>query len=106
MIARAELEYVECILDAEVRVRCSPSTAAALGYRIEREQTIGLPYESQEALVALLVRLQGLRLPFSTGRGWEAPAEVFVHFRDRGLLEGSITRISWLGPSETVEETI
>jgi hypothetical protein len=43
--------------------------------------------------------LIGLGLPFSAGRDW-SPSEVVLDLRDRGLLDGPFTEISWRGPGD------
>jgi hypothetical protein len=46
----------------------------------------------------LLTWLQALDVPFlDSGPGW-TPAAVFQSMRDEGLVEGSITGISWSKP--------
>lgn len=46
----------------------------------------------------LMEQLRDLEIYFSDGKEW-CPSEIFEHFRDKGLIHGKYTKISWIGPN-------
>lgn len=56
------------------------------------EYIIITPDDTKKA--AVLNQLRNIGVYFSDGREW-CPAEIFEHLRDRGLLAGTFSMISW-----------
>ena len=53
---------------------------------------------SHEKVAAALQPLVDLGLAFSSGRNW-CPLEVATHYRNEGMLSGTIRSICWTGPN-------
>ncbi|MDT9678388.1 hypothetical protein F6R97_28185 [Pseudomonas sp. JV414] len=54
---------------------------------------------NDEILAGVFKQLRDLEVYFSDGREW-CPAEVFEYLRDKGLLTGKFTMISWTSPDK------
>lgn len=61
------------------------------------EYIIITPDDRKKASV--LNQLRNIGVCFSDGREW-CPAEIFEHLRDKGLLAGTFSMVSWTTPDE------
>ena len=71
----------------------------ALGFTAGEADTLTLPVADDAAKAAVFIRLRDLGVAFSAGREW-CPADVFEHFRDGGLLQGTYLRVAWRTPQQ------
>ncbi|CAH0250723.1 hypothetical protein [Stenotrophomonas lactitubi] len=80
------------------------SALQALGFTADEGGTLTLPVTDDAAKATAFIRLRDLGVAFSAGREW-CPADVFEHFRDGGLLQGSYLRVVWRMPQQFIVTT-
>ena len=100
--------FVSVILvgDNEVRVEAGPDVDARalreLGGRrsLLNRRTWTFPARDDVALGTLLHALRDLGVAFAWEPSGMPPAAVFAHLRDRGIVEGTITAVTWRAPGD------
>jgi hypothetical protein len=63
---------------------------------------IAINYSCEQELAAIFSMLQNLEIPFSDQLAGWPPAAVFDYLKEKGMISGSIKRISWLNPKKYV----
>lgn len=61
-----------------------------------------IPAASDVHLAHIFMALRGLGLPFGHAPAGWPPSEVFEQLRSKGLVSGTIQRITWRSPGEHV----
>jgi hypothetical protein len=63
-------------------------------------RTWAIRYSGEEELAAVLTALRDTGVPFlDTPGGWP-PAGIFRYLREKGLVTGKVTAVSWRGPGQ------
>jgi hypothetical protein len=92
------MNHVSAVLDQHVHVICDSALRQRLLMRgSSMQDRISLSFKGSEELAEILSLLQSLQIPFA-----DAPAAVFAHLRDRGLVQGTITTVAWVAPDMPV----
>ncbi|MGZ7460263.1 hypothetical protein ACXPVS_27115 [Pseudomonas sp. Ma2-10] len=95
-VTKSDSDFVRVkILDAKIKEKL-----IGIGFTNDidlNEYKIITPNDEKKA--GVFNQLRELEVYFSDGREW-CPAEVFEYLRDKGLLIGNFTMISWRGPDK------
>ena len=73
-----------------------------IGGFLSQESEIAVNYSCEQELANIISMLQKLEISFSDQLAGWPPAAVFDYLKDKGMVSGSIKRISWLNPKEYV----
>ena len=100
-----DVNVVESVQGGVVLVRCA-ERALAIGLVTEGGEPAGddvmFRCPDRASLAAAFRMLQRHDVPFADApHGWP-PAAIFDELRDAGLVEGTISRVSWHGPGRPV----
>lgn len=95
-VTKSDSDFVRVkILDAKIKKKL-----ISIGFTDDidlNEYKITTP--NDEIKAGVFNQLMDLEVYFSDGREW-CPAEVFEYLRDKGLLIGNFTMISWTAPDK------
>jgi hypothetical protein len=95
-VTKSDSDFVRVkILDAKIKEKL-----IGIGFTNDidlNEYKIITPNDEKKA--GIFNQLRDLEVYFSDGREW-CPAEVFEYLRDKGLLIGNFTMISWTAPDK------
>ncbi len=103
------VDHVSGEIVVQTRSGESAEQLEELGFRfIGRGKRRGAMYQrvikkdeahSHEKVAAALQKLVDLGLAFSSGRNW-CPIEVATHYREQGMLQGTLRNIYWTAPGK------
>ena len=99
------MDHVRAILESSIIVVCSsPPVIQELesNRAVASNGNYELQYSSKQELAHALQLLQRLGLLFADEPAGWPPAAVFQHYRDEGLVVGSIKTVSWRRLGEPV----
>lgn len=95
-VEKSDSDFVRIkIIDAKIKEKL-----IGIGFTNDidlNEYKITTPNDEEKA--GVFNQLRDLEVYFSDGREW-CPAEIFEHLRDKGLLLGNFTMISWTTPDK------
>lgn len=100
------MDYSTLILNGVVRILSSdPETLSRrLSHSIDvslHPQWLEVCYDDDADLAQKLCVLRDAGVAFLGGAGWP-PGAIFEDLRDRGLVDGLYTEVTWMGPDEPV----
>lgn len=99
------MDHVSAVMGQSVRVECGqPNLRKALleAGALESGGMVELPYASEAELGKVLSFLQQLNVPFADEPAGWPPAAVFAHLREKGLVRGQISSLTWSGPGQAI----
>jgi hypothetical protein len=73
-----------------------------IGGIASQESELVVNYSCEQELAIIISTLQKLEIPFSDQLAGWPPAAVFDYLIEKGMVSGSIKRISWLNPKKYV----
>lgn len=99
-VTRSDDNFIEIEIEIEILDNCIKEKISEIGF-INKTHTKKYRKitKTDEDKAEVFNQLRNLGVYFSNGREW-CPAEIFEHLRDKGLLTGKYSMISWAAPEK------